>query len=103
MRDDYRTAGFPMLATIDDSGRASARIALVYAAAMTLCAVIVAVTATTGVLYATTALVTGGAYIAFSSQFVRRPETAAARRLFFSSLFVLPLLLSSLIAEFVLL
>lgn len=102
-RDDYRGAGCPMLGVIEASGRASARVSLVYAAAMLVCAAIVGITSQAGALYMAVSLVTGGAYVVFAWQFVQRRERIPARRLFFSSLLVLPLLLSALMADLVLL
>ncbi|CAN5656386.1 heme o synthase [soil metagenome] len=102
-REDYRTAGCPMLGVVDSSGRASARVSLMYATAMVICAAVVGFTSGAGQLYMATALLTGAAYIAFAWRFLEQRERAPARRLFFSSLLVLPLLLTALIADLVLL
>lgn len=102
-RADYATAGCPMLGVVEASGRASARISLLYAGAMVVCAVVVGFTSAAGALYGVTALLTGGAYVAFAWGFVQQRERAPARRLFFSSLVVLPLLLTALVADIALL
>jgi protoheme IX farnesyltransferase len=101
-REDYRMAGCPMLGVVETSGRASARVALVYASAMLVCAVVVGVTSAAGTLYMATTLLTGTAYVAFAWQFLRQRARIPARRLFFSSLIVLPLLLTALMADLVL-
>jgi heme o synthase len=100
-RDDYRAAGCPMLAVVDESGRSSARVAFVYAIAMLVSAAIVGLASDAGRLYMATALLTGLLYIHFARGFVRDLGRAPARRLFFSSLLVLPLLLSALVADLV--
>jgi heme o synthase len=102
-RDDYATAGCPMLGVVESSGRASARVSLMYASAMVVCAAVVGFTSDAGPLYMATALLTGAAYVTFSWRFVRERGRTPARRLFFSSLVVLPLLLTSLVADLLLL
>lgn len=101
-REDYRTAGCPMLGVVEASGRASARVSLVYAVAMIVCAAVVGVTTPAGALYMGMALVAGAAYIVFAWRFLQQRERVPARRLFFSSLIVLPVLLAALVADLVL-
>jgi heme o synthase len=98
-RDDYGRAGCPMLGVLDGSGRTSARVSFAYAVAMLVCAGVVGVSSGAGMLYASVALLTGGAYVTLAFRFVQERDRAPARRLFFSSLMVLPMLLSSLIAD----
>ena len=100
-REDYRTAGCPMLGVVEASGRASARVSLVYALAMVVCTGVVAARSGTGPMFAVAALLTGGGYVAFAWRFARLPERVPARRLFFSSLLVLPLLLGALVTDLV--
>jgi heme o synthase len=101
-RDDYATAGCPMLGVVEGSGRASARVSLMYATAMVVCACVVGFTSDAGGIYMATALLTGGAYVTFAWRFVRQRARVPARRLFFSSLLVLPLLLTALMADLIL-
>lgn len=100
-RDDYATAGCPMLGVVESSGRASARVSLMYATAMVICAAVVGFSSDAGFLYMATALVTGGIYVRFAWQFVQQRTRVPARRLFFSSLVVLPLLLTALMLDLV--
>lgn len=100
-REDYRSAGCPMLSVVDGSGRASARVSVVYAAAMVICSAVLAIAAGLGLVYLAVALVTGATYVAFAGQFVRSPELRPARRLFFTSLLVLPLQLAGLVTDLV--
>jgi heme o synthase len=102
-REDYGKAGCPMLSVVDVTGRASARVSLAYAVAMLVCAGVVGVTSTAGALYTGVAVLTGTAYIMHAWRFVQLPERTPARRLFFSSIIVLPVLLSALMADLVLL
>jgi heme o synthase len=101
-RQDYATAGCPMLGVVDDSGRASARVSLMYASAMVICAAVVGFTSAAGPLYMAVALLTGGVYVTLAWRFVRQRERAPARTLFFSSLLVLPLLLTALMIDLML-
>jgi len=98
-RDDYRTAGCPMLGVVEPSGLASARVSLVYAVATLLCALVLGVAISAGPLFLVAAVLTGGAYIHYAVRFVREPARPPARRLFFCSLAVLPLLLSALMLD----
>jgi heme o synthase len=98
-RDDYRMAGCPMLGVVDGSGRSSARIALVYAIAMSMSAAWVGLTSAAGAVYMVTAMIVCTAYIGFAWRFVNQLDARPARRLFFSSLVVLPVLLTALMAD----
>lgn len=98
-REDYARAGCPMLGVGDPTGEASARVALAYAVAMAVCAVVLGVVPRTGAIYLVVALVTTGAYTAAAWSFVRHPERGPARRLFLSSLGVLPILLAALVLD----
>jgi heme o synthase len=101
-REDYATAGCPMLGVVEHTGRASARVSLMYALAMLICAAVVGIASDAGRLYMGTALISGGVYVMFAWQFVRQAERLPARRLFFSSLVVLPFLLTALVADLLL-
>ena len=98
-REDYRAAGCPMLAVVEVTGRSSARVSLAYAAGLVVCAGVLGATAALGPLYLATAALTGGAYVVFAWRFVLAPERAPARKLFFSSIIVLPVLLAALVAD----
>jgi heme o synthase len=102
-RDDYSVAGCPMLGVVDATGRSSARVSFAYAGAMLVCAVMVGLTSPAGSLYMNIALIACGGYMLFAWRFLQQRERVPARRLFFSSLIVMPLLLGALIADLVLL
>jgi protoheme IX farnesyltransferase len=101
-RDDYRAAGCPMLSVVDETGRATARVSFVYASAMLVCAIIVGITSAAGLLFLLVAVPTSLMYARCAWGFVRCRERAPARTLFLSSLVVLPLVLSALVADLVL-
>ena len=100
-REDYARAGCPMLGVGDPTGVASARVALAYAIAMLVSAAAVGIGAETGAIYMVVALVTCGGYVASAWAFARHPDRAPARRLFLSSLAVLPILLAALVIDVV--
>jgi heme o synthase len=98
-RDDYERAGCVLLNIVEPTGRSSARVSFMYASAMLVCVVMLGLTAPTGALYAAVAGTTAAGYVLFAWRFVRQPERVPARRLFFSSLLVLPLVLGALMAD----
>lgn len=101
-RDDYERAGCVLLSIVEPTGRSSARVSFFYAFAMLICVVMLGFAAPTGTLYATVAVTTAAGYVLFAWRFVRHPDPMPARRLFFSSLFVLPLVLGALMADLLL-
>ena len=98
-RDDYARAGCPMLGVGDPTGAASARVALAYAIAMLISAAAVGIGAHAGAIYMVAAMAACGMYVARAWTFARAPARAPARRLFLSSLAVLPLLLAALVID----
>ena len=98
-REDYARAGCPMLGVVDPTGRLSARVSLVYATAMLICALVLAAAAQAGALYLAVAGACGVAYAAAAWSFLRRLERSTARRLFLTSLMVLPVILVALVVD----
>ena len=96
VREDYASAGFNMLPVTDESGRATARAALLYAIAMQGFAVLVTREAGVGPLGMAVVHTAGTAYVLAALPFLRRRAHAEARRLFFASLIVLPVILAAL-------
>ncbi|MGE3512407.1 MAG: heme o synthase [Vicinamibacterales bacterium] len=96
-REDYRRAGFPMLAVIDPAGRIAGRQALLYSCALLPVSLIPAVLGVTTFTYFWLALALGAALIAFSWRFSARPDAATARALFFGSIIYLPLVWAAMI------
>jgi heme o synthase len=102
-REDYAAAGCPMLGVVESSGRATARVSLVYSVAMMMCAAVLGIASPAGAPFVIVALVTGAVYTRFAWRFAQRHQPAPARRLFLSSLVVLPVLLLALMVDVVLL
>lgn len=97
-RDDYRRAGFPMLAVIEPDGRRSGRHALVSAVALVPVSLVPA-TGIAGSMYFWSALVLGAALVWLSARFWRTRSEAAARALFYGSITYLPLLWTVMILD----
>jgi protoheme IX farnesyltransferase len=91
-RDDYRSAGFPMLAVIDPDGRRAGRQAFWYALALVPISVAPSWVGVTGWAYFWTALVLSAALFGLAAWFSRVRSERAARWLFFGSITYLPLI-----------
>ncbi|MEX0891229.1 MAG: heme o synthase [Gemmatimonadota bacterium] len=101
-REDYARAGQPMLGVLDPGGSMSARVSLLYAAAMPAFALAAGWGSAAGGVFTAGAVLCGGAYLVAAARFVRVPGRPTARTLFLASLLVLPLLLATLAADLVL-
>lgn len=95
-REDYTRAGYRMLFVIDASGRQAAIVSMLYAAGMLGCALLLALAAPVGWLYPPVAVTCSAAYVLRARQLILHRDRERARRLFFTSLFVLPLILAAL-------
>ena len=102
-RDDYARAGCVLLSIVEPTGRASARVSFAYAVAMMVCAGVLAIAADTGVLYTGIATVATAGYAGAAWRFANDAGRTEARRLFFSSLLVLPVVLCALMVDLLLL
>jgi protoheme IX farnesyltransferase len=98
-RDDYASAGFPMLPVIDPAGRRAGRQAVWYAAALVPVSVLPAVVGIAGPIYLIAAAALDAALFALSARFAATHTDAAARALFFGSITYLPLLWIVMIAN----
>jgi heme o synthase len=98
-RDDYRKAGFPLLAVVDSDGRRTGRAAAIFAAALLPVSVIPALTGASGSWYLGAALVSGLALLALAVRFAVQRTEASARSLFFGSIVYLPVLWAVMIAN----
>jgi heme o synthase len=98
-REDYRRGGLAMLCVTDPDGRATARMALLYAAALVPASLVPTLLGVTGALYFFGALVLGLAYAAVSARMIPAPTTARAWRLFLVSIVYLPALLTLMVLD----
>jgi protoheme IX farnesyltransferase len=98
-RDDYRSAGFPMLPVVEPDGRRAGRQAVLYAAALLPCTLLAAFVGVAGTAYFAIALVLGIVLLGLSVRFAVQRNDASARVLFFASIIYLPLLWIAMIAN----
>ena len=100
-RDDYRSAGFPMLPTIETDGRRTGQQALLYALALVPMSLLPAYIGISGWLYFWASLVLSFGLAALAARFALTRSTGAARSLFFGSITYLPLLWVAMIVDHV--
>jgi protoheme IX farnesyltransferase len=98
-RDDYASAGFPMLSVIEPEGRRAGRQALINTAALLPASVTPTLAGVSGMPYAGVALVLGAGLLWLAARFAATRSDEAARRLFFGSITYLPLLWVAMIAN----
>ena len=91
-RDDYASAGFPMLPVVDGDGRRTGRQAVLYAAALVPVSLVPGLAGVSGAWYMAVALVLGLALLALAWRFAARRDAMSARRLFLGSIAYLPIL-----------
>ena len=100
-RDDYARAGCPMLSVVDPGGQVSADVSILYAVGTLAFALLIAATAPVGVLYTAVAVAAGLGYVTAAYPMLRLRDRASARRLFFASLLVLPVMLTALMVDLI--
>jgi protoheme IX farnesyltransferase len=98
-REDYGTAGFPMLPVIDPSGRRAGRQAVGYAAALLPTSLVPTLVDLSGIVYGGVAAILGIALLVLSVRFAGARTNVAARQLFFASIAYLPLIWIVMIAD----
>ena len=98
-RDDYARAGFKMLPNVDPSGRRCGRQAVGLSFALLLLSTSPFFLNMAGITYLIGALTLGLLFFWFSIRFSRYLDVPQARRLFFASIFYLPLLLGLLVLD----
>lgn len=98
-RDDYRTAGFPMLPVIDPGGQRAGRQALGYTLALVPTSLMPSFVGVSGSAYFWTALVLGVFLLAVAAWFERARSERAARWLFVGSITYLPLIWMAMVLD----
>ena len=91
-RDDYATAGFPMLPVIEPEGRRAGRQAVLYSAALLPASLVPTAIGLSGTPYLAIALGLGIALLWLAVRFARSRSDDSARTLFLASIAYLPLL-----------
>ncbi len=97
-RDDYRSAGFPLLPVVEPDGRQTGRQAVMYASALLPVSLVPTLVGLSGAVYFGLAFLLGGALLWLAVSFARSRTDAAARALFFASITYLPLIWIVMIA-----
>ncbi len=98
-RDQYELAGFKMLPVIDQSGRFTCRMILLYSVLLIPAALAETVLGGAGVWYAGAAVILGAVMIFLATVLLRDPSRDGARKVFLASVIYLPLLLMALVAD----
>jgi protoheme IX farnesyltransferase len=98
-RDEYASAGIPLLPVLEPDGRRTGQQALLYAAALWPVSLMPSLVGLAGGVYIVVATVLGLVLIASSALFARDRSIPAARRLFLLSIIYLPLLWGALVAD----
>jgi heme o synthase len=98
-RDDYRSAGFPMLPVVEPDGRRTGRHALWFAAALLPVSLLPSFVGLAGWTYFGIALVLSAALLILSVRFAATRSEISARSLFFGSITYLPLIWTSMILD----
>jgi protoheme IX farnesyltransferase len=98
-RDDYRSAGFPMLPVVEPDGLRTGQQAVLYAAALLPVSIGPTVVGLTGWVYFGLALVLGICLFALSVAFARERTDRSARALFLASIIYLPLIWAAMVLD----
>jgi protoheme IX farnesyltransferase len=96
-RDDYRSAGFPMLPVIEPDGRRTGSHALWFAVALLPVSLAPTFVGLSGWIYFAIALILSSALVILSIRFAATRSETSARRLFFGSITYLPLIWAAMI------
>ena len=91
-REDYATAGLPMLPVIEPDGRSTAHQVVLYSSVLVPVSLLPTLVGLAGRAYFFGALVLGLAFLALALQFAGHRNQLSARRLFLGSITYLPLL-----------
>lgn len=98
-RDDYRSAGFPMLPVVEPDGLRTGQQAMLYSAALLPVSIGPTVVGVAGWVYFWLALVLGVVLLVLSARFARERSDRAARILFFASIIYLPLIWAAMVLD----
>ena len=96
-REDYRSAGFPMLPVIEPDGRRTGRQALLFAAALLPVSLAPTFVGLSGWIYFSIALALSISLLILSIRFAATRSETSARWLFFGSITYLPLIWAAMI------
>jgi protoheme IX farnesyltransferase len=98
-RDDYGSAGFPILAVLDRSGRATARLMVGSSLLLIVASLLPVSLGLAGWTYFAGAVALGAGFLSMAGLFGRRRSAASARRVLQASLIYLPVLFLLLLGD----
>ncbi len=98
-RDDYRSAGFPMLPVVEPDGLSTGQQALVYSIALLPVSIGPSVVGVAGWIYFWLALVLGIGLLYLAARFALSRTDSSARALFFGSIVYLPLIWTAMVLD----
>lgn len=98
-KDDYKSAGIPLLPVVEPDGRRTGRQALLYTATLWPVSLLPALVGLAGAPYSAVATSLGIVFIWLAMVFARDRSHESARQLFLFSITYLPLLLGALVAD----
>lgn len=98
-RDDYRSAGFPMLPVVEPDGLRTGQQALLYSIALLPVSLGPSAVGVAGWAYFWVALVLGVAMLALAARFAAARTDRAAKALFFGSIIYLPLIWAAMVLD----
>jgi protoheme IX farnesyltransferase len=98
-RDDYRSAGFPMLPVVEPDGLRTGQQALVYSIALLPVSIGPSVVGVAGWIYFWLALVLGIGLLYLAARFALSRTDSSARALFFGSIVYLPLIWTAMVLD----
>lgn len=96
-REDYARAGLQMLPVVEPDGASTFRQIVATTFVLLPLGLLPTLVGITGLIYFATAMVCGIGFIAFALALVLDPTHVRARRLFFASLFYLPVVLAAML------
>jgi protoheme IX farnesyltransferase len=98
-RDDYARAGFPLLSTIDPSGRLTGNQIAAWTCALLPASLILSILGVSGPLFAVAAVLLGAGFLFAAARVAVQPTEVRARHAFLASIIYLPLLLGALVLD----
>jgi heme o synthase len=98
-REDYARGGYRLLPVFDHSGATTSRLVVVYTAALIPASILLTASGMMGGLFLYGGILAGVVFLVPSVRFVRDRSAVSARRVFFASLFYLPVILILMVLD----
>lgn len=98
-RDDYKLGGFLMLPSLNDGGRMTFRMLMLYSLSLLPLGLAATLLGLAGTFYAFLSLLLGGVMVVLGYRLSKEPTQLRAKRVFLASIIYLPLLLGAMVAD----